>query len=134
MFFDGFAGNARKVIHLFDRPAARGGVVFGAFKVMGGAFALRLILAGNADQDANVLRCTVVFHKKTSHQKNTPARREKSVCNSHKLFYTHWLTEKQFLSETALAKLAEQFRQKAKKSRAQAARELRVSQTTIFNT
>jgi hypothetical protein len=39
----------------------------------------------------------------------------------------------QFLSEANLAKLAKRFRRKAKKSRAQAARELRVSQTSIFN-
>jgi DNA-binding XRE family transcriptional regulator len=43
------------------------------------------------------------------------------------------VTEKQFLAETALAKLARKFRQQAKKTRAQAARELCVSQTTIFN-
>jgi len=41
--------------------------------------------------------------------------------------------ETQFLSEADLAKLAKRFRKKAKKSRAQAAREMRVSQTSIFN-
>jgi len=68
------------------------------------------------------------------HIKTQAAFQEKSVCNLHNLFYTSWVTEKkQFLSETALAKLARKFRQQAKKTRAQAARELRVSQTTIFN-
>jgi hypothetical protein len=39
----------------------------------------------------------------------------------------------QYLSEADLAKLAKRFRTSAKKSRAQAARELRVSQTSVFN-
>jgi DNA-binding XRE family transcriptional regulator len=39
----------------------------------------------------------------------------------------------QLLSEADLAKLAKRFRKKAGKSRAQAAREMRVSQTSIFN-
>lgn len=39
----------------------------------------------------------------------------------------------QFLSEADLAKLARRFRKKAKKTRAQAARDMRVSQTSIFN-
>ena len=43
------------------------------------------------------------------------------------------MTEKQFLSEAHLAKLAGQFRKKAKISRAQAAREMGVSQTSIFS-
>jgi DNA-binding XRE family transcriptional regulator len=37
------------------------------------------------------------------------------------------------LSEHDLAALAKRFRKEAKKSRAQAAREMRVSQTSIFN-
>jgi len=67
------------------------------------------------------------------HIKNQTAFQEKSVCKTHKLFYACRVTEKQFLSETTLAKLARKFRQQAKKTRAQAARELRVSQTSIFN-
>jgi DNA-binding XRE family transcriptional regulator len=43
------------------------------------------------------------------------------------------VTEKQFLAEADLAKLAMQLRKKAKISRAQAARDLGVSQTSIFN-
>jgi DNA-binding XRE family transcriptional regulator len=43
------------------------------------------------------------------------------------------VTEKQFLSEADLAKLAMQLRKKARTSRAQAARDMDVSQTSIFN-
>jgi len=43
VFLDGLAGDAGKVIHLLDLPAAGGGIGFSAFKVVGGAFALGLI-------------------------------------------------------------------------------------------
>ena len=43
------------------------------------------------------------------------------------------MAQKQPLSETDLAALAKRFRLKAKKKRAQAAREMQVSQTSIFN-
>lgn len=59
MVFDGFAGGAGvagKVIHFFDRPAARCGVCFGAFKVMRGAFTFGQINAADTNPDADVLR------------------------------------------------------------------------------
>jgi hypothetical protein len=49
------------------------------------------------------------------------------------LSYFFLVAEMRFLSEADLAKLAGRFRTSAKKSRAQAAREMRVSQTSIFN-
>ena len=56
MVFDGFAGNTGQVIHFLDRPAAHGGVGLRAFKVMRGALALGLVLARNANPDADFLR------------------------------------------------------------------------------
>jgi DNA-binding XRE family transcriptional regulator len=43
------------------------------------------------------------------------------------------VAKKQFLSEADLAKLARQFRKRAKRSRPQVARELGVSHTSVFN-
>ena len=43
------------------------------------------------------------------------------------------MSQKQPLTEKDLVSLAKQFRERAKKSRAQAARELHVSQTSIFH-
>jgi DNA-binding XRE family transcriptional regulator len=43
------------------------------------------------------------------------------------------MVKKQSLTETDLAALAARFRKEARKSRAQAAREMGVSQTSIFN-
>lgn len=47
--------------------------------------------------------------------------------------YTHRVTKKQFLFEADLAKLAKKFRKHAKLTRPQAARELGISHTSIFN-
>jgi DNA-binding XRE family transcriptional regulator len=46
--------------------------------------------------------------------------------------YYGGMSQKQFVSEMSLASLAKSFRKKAGKSRAQAAREMKVSQTSIF--
>jgi DNA-binding XRE family transcriptional regulator len=43
------------------------------------------------------------------------------------------MSERQFLSEADLAKLAKRFRKQAKRTRPQAARELGVSHTSVFN-
>jgi DNA-binding XRE family transcriptional regulator len=43
------------------------------------------------------------------------------------------MAKKQWLAENDLAALAGRFRKKARKSRAQAARDMGVSQTSIFN-
>jgi hypothetical protein len=43
------------------------------------------------------------------------------------------MSGKRFLSEADLAKLAKRFRKQAKRTRPQAARELRVSHTSVFN-
>jgi len=42
------------------------------------------------------------------------------------------MSQKQALSENHLARLAKQFREEAGKTRAQAAREMKVSQTSVF--
>lgn len=42
------------------------------------------------------------------------------------------MSQKQLLSEKNLARLAKQFREKSGKTRAQAAREMKVSQTSVF--
>ena len=49
------------------------------------------------------------------------------------LSYLRRVAMKQFLSEADLAKLAKKFRKQAKRTRPQAARELGVSHTSIFN-
>lgn len=43
------------------------------------------------------------------------------------------MPKKEFLTDTELAKFAKHFRKKAGKKRAQAARDMGVSQTSIFN-
>jgi DNA-binding XRE family transcriptional regulator len=43
------------------------------------------------------------------------------------------MPKKQILTEREMASAAKRFRKEAKKTRAQAARDMRVSQTTIFN-
>src|ERR1039458_3614537 len=67
------------------------------------------------------------------HTRNTFPLQEKSVAKLNMFAKNPSVPKTKLLTEKELAALAKGFRKKAGKSRAQAAREMRVSQTSIFN-
>ena len=94
MFLDGFAGDAGKVIHLLDRPAAGVGVCLGAFKVVRGAFALGLIFTGNPNPDADVfVQDTIFLHILLHTRKRITIARKKYVFSLIVVLTSHRATK-----------------------------------------
>jgi DNA-binding XRE family transcriptional regulator len=102
---------------------------------MCGAFALGLIVARNANPDADVLRRiifdAIFLHILLHTRKRIPITRKKCRQTAFILYDDRMLKEKS-VSEKDLAALAKRFRKQAGKKRAQAAREMGVAQTSIF--
>jgi DNA-binding XRE family transcriptional regulator len=129
---DGLAGLPGKVIDLFDLPALAFGITPGAFLVVFGAFALGLVLGRNPNPDADrLVQGTIFLHSTTSYLKHNSLTRKK--CRQIAFIsYARHMLKGYSVSENELARFAKRFRKQAGKTRAQAAREMEVSQTSIF--
>jgi DNA-binding XRE family transcriptional regulator len=97
------------------------------------AFTLGLVLGRNPNPDAHsFFQGTIFLHSTTSYQKHRAGARKKC---SHFAYtcYGFFMSRPTTMCENDLAVLAKTFRRQASTTRAQAARDMKVSQTSIFN-
>ena len=130
---DGFAGHASQVIHLNHRPIVELGVFAGAGFVMLRAFSLGLVLGRNPNPDAHSFFQGAIFlHTLLHTRKRMPIARKKCSLITY-ICYGFYMSRPTTMCENDLAVLAKTFRRQASTTRAQAARDMKVSQTSIFN-
>ena len=142
LLHDGFAAHASEIIKFADFPAFGFRIEAGSVFVMLRAFTARLIFGRNPNPDADRFANIVGFWNggclhgtiiqfALLHASYLTRRQGKCLSKRQTLCMKWKVPKKQIYKEAQLASLAKKFRVKAGKTKAEAARELDISRSTI---